>query len=87
MIKELKYLFFVFIISLFIFFTLNYYFSETNKRNSYRSLIENDKKILNFSIKLTLLENNTNNIVEYIEKETNKNKKNYNFWKLISKNE
>ena len=87
MIKELKYLFFVFIISLFIFFNLNFYFSETNKRNSYRSLKENDKKILNFSIKLTLLENNTNNIVEYIEKEKNKNKKNYNFWKLISKNE
>jgi len=87
MIKELKYLFFVFIISLFIFFILNYYFSETNKKNSYRSLMENDKKILNFSIKLTLLENNTNNIVEYIEKEKNKNKKNYNFWKLISRNE
>ena len=87
MLKELKYLFFVFIVSLFIFFILNYYFSETNKKNSYRSLMENDKKILNFSIKLTLLENNTINIVEYIEKEPNKNKKNYNFWKLISKNE
>ena len=49
--------------------------------------MENDKKILNFSSKLTLLENNTNNIVEYIEKEKNKNKKNYNFWKLISRNE
>ena len=34
--------------------------------------MENDKKILNFSSKLTLLENNTNNIVEYIEKEKNK---------------
>ena len=77
----------MFIVSLFIFFILNYYFSETNKKNSYRSLMENDKKILNFSIKLTLLENNTINIVEYIEKEPNKNKKNYNFWKLISKNE
>jgi len=87
MIKELKYLFFVFIISLFIFFALNYYFSDNNKKNSYRALIENDKKILNFSIKLTLLENNTNNIVEYVEKEKNKNKKNYNFWKLINKNE
>ena len=87
MLKELKYLFFVFIVSLFIFFILNYYFSETNKKNSYRSLMENDKKILNFSIKLTLLENNTINIVEYIEKEPNKNKKNYNFWKLISRNE
>ena len=77
----------MFIISLFIFFTLNHYFSDNNKRNSYRSLMENDKKILNFSTKLTLLENNTNNIVEYIEKEKNKNKKNYNFWKLISRNE
>ena len=66
---------------------MNYYFSDNNKKNSYRALIENDKKILNFSTKLTLLENNTNNIVEYIEKEKNKNKKNYNFWKLISRNE
>ena len=33
------------------------------------------------------LKNDTVNIVEYVEKTINKNKKNYNFWKLINNNE
>ena len=37
MIKELKYLFFLFIITLFFFLSFKYYFSEINKKNSYRS--------------------------------------------------
>jgi hypothetical protein len=87
MIKELKYLLFISIIFLFIFITLNYYFSDNNKRKSYRSLKENNKKIKNFSQKLILLESDTNNIVEYVKKNKIKNKKDYNFWKLINNNE
>tara|TARA_B100001093_G_C26001648_1_gene665928 strand:- start:196 stop:462 length:267 start_codon:yes stop_codon:yes gene_type:complete len=87
MFKELKYLFFLFIIISFLFFSLNYYFSDKNKKNSYRSLKLIDKKIHNYSQNVVLLKNNTNNIVEYIEKTIDKNKKNYNFWKLIIKNE
>ena len=87
MIKELKYLFFLIIISLFIFLTLKYYFSDDNIKNSYRSLKLNNEKIITFSKKLILLENDTNNIVEYVEKKINKNKKNYNFWTLINNNE
>jgi len=87
MIKELKYLFFILIISLFLFFTLKYYFSDTNKKNSYRSLKKIDLKIKTFSKKLIILKNDTNNIVEYVEKTSDKNKKNYNFWKLINNNE
>ena len=87
MIKELKYLFFLIIISLFIFLTLKYYFSDDNIKNSYRSLKQNNEKIITFSKKLILLENDTNNIVEYVEKKINKNKKNYNFWTLINNNE
>ena len=87
MIKELKYLFFLVIIFLFFILTFKYYFSDLNKKNSYRSFKENDKKILIFSKNLILLNNDTNDIVEFIEKTTDKNKKNYNFWSLINNND
>ena len=45
MIKEIKYLIFVLIIFLFIFFTVKYYFSDINKKTSYRSLNNLDEKI------------------------------------------
>ena len=38
MLKEIKYLIFALIIFLFIFFTVKYYFSDNNKKKSYRSL-------------------------------------------------
>ena len=87
MIRELKYLFFLVIIFLFFILTFKYYFSDLNKKNSYRSFKENDKKILNFSKNLILLNSDTNDIVEFIEKTTDKNKKNYNFWNLINNND
>tara|TARA_B110000971_G_scaffold58548_1_gene59716 strand:+ start:109 stop:372 length:264 start_codon:yes stop_codon:yes gene_type:complete len=87
MIKELKYFFFILTISLFVFLNLKYYFSDNNKKNSYRSLKKIDEKILNFSQNLILLGNNTNDIVEYTQKIQDNTKKNYNFWKLITNNE
>jgi Zn-dependent protease with chaperone function len=87
MLKELKYLFFISIIFLFIFFNIKYYFSDDNKKKSYRSLKVIDKKITDFSQSLILLTNDTNNVTEYVKKKVNKNQKNYNFWKLINKNE
>jgi len=87
MIKELKYLFFIITIFLFILLTLKYYFSDQNKKKSYRYLNQNSKKVEDYSKKLILLKNDTNNIVEYVEKTIDKNKKNYNFWKLIYNNE
>jgi hypothetical protein len=86
MIKELKYLFFILTIALFIFFTGKYYFSNDNKKNSYRSLNELDKKNNIFSYETPLLENDTNNIITFVKKNNDKNKKNYNFWKLINVN-
>ena len=83
MIKELKNLFFIIIIFVFTFFTLKYYFSNENKKNSYRSLKNINQRTINFSQSLILLENDTNNIVEYVEKSLNKNEKNFNFWNLI----
>jgi hypothetical protein len=51
---------------MFIFFTGKYYFSNDNKKKSYRSLNELDKKNNIFSYKTPLLENDTNNIISII---------------------
>lgn len=87
MIKELKYLLFSLVIILFIFFSGKYYFSETNKKKSYRSLNTIDQKIDFYSKKLTVLENDTKNIIEYVEKSNKKKNKKFNFWKLLEPNE
>ena len=67
MIKELKYLFFLIIIFFFIFFTARYYFSDENIKKSYRSLSSIDEKINIIEKDLILLENDTENIIEYVE--------------------
>jgi hypothetical protein len=87
MLKELKYLLYLFVIILFFFISLRYYFSDDNKKNSYRSFKQVDEKIINYSQNIILLKSDTINIVEYVEKTIDKNKKNYNFWKLINNNE
>ena len=63
MIKEIKYFFFTFVIFLFIFLTGKFYFSDTNKKNSYRALENIDNKIDKFSKKLPILEDDTKNII------------------------
>tara|TARA_Y100001970_G_C14107111_1_gene788787 strand:+ start:273 stop:533 length:261 start_codon:yes stop_codon:yes gene_type:complete len=83
MIKELKYVFYIVIIFFYIFFVTRYYFSDEHKKKSYRSLNTFDEKIINFSEKLIILENNTNNIIEYIEYDKDENKKKYYFWELL----
>jgi|TARA_Y100000389_G_scaffold135268_1_gene132811 hypothetical protein len=87
MIKELKYLIFISIILFFIFFTLKFYFSDENKKNSYRSLNNINKTISLYSNLLPILKNDTNNVVKYINQEKNKKKKKYNFWNLLNPNE
>ena len=87
MIKELKYFFYISIIFLTFFLILNYYFSDANKKKSHRSIKEIEEKIINYSKKLVLLNDDTYEIVEYVEKSIDKNKKNYKFWKLITNND
>ncbi len=83
MLKEIKYLIFIIVISVFIFFTGRYYFSDENLKNSYRSYKNNDEKIKLYSENLPVLENDTQDIIEYV-KQTNKDKKKkFNFWKLL----
>ena len=83
MLKEIKYLIFIIVISVFIFLTGRYYFSDENLKNSYRSYKNNDEKIKQYSENLPILENDTQDIIEYV-KQTNKDKKKkFNFWKLL----
>ena len=87
MLKEIKYFIFIFIICLFLFLTGRYYFSDTNKKNSYRSLQNIDQKINTYSKNIPILEDDTKNIIEYVEQSSTKKKKKFNFWKLLESNE
>ena len=83
MLKEIKYLVFILIISLFLFFTGRFYFSDTNKKNSYRSLNNINEKIEAYAEKLPVLKDDTKDIIEYVEQSNKKKKKKFNFWKLL----
>ncbi len=74
-------------ITLFIFFTVKYYFSDNNKKKSYRSFKNIDEKILVYSKKLPVLINDTSNIIKYVKQNNDKKKKKFNFWKLLENNE
>ena len=83
MIKEFKYLIFLIVIFFFIFFTLRYYFSDQNKKNSYRTLNQIDNKIESTMTDLILLENDTKNIIDFVEYKNNKKTEKYSFWELL----
>ena len=83
MIKELKYVFYIIIIFFFIFFASRYYFSDEYEKKSYKSLNVIEKKINIFSENLIILESDTNDIIEYVEYQKNKDKKKYHFWELL----
>ena len=83
MLKEIKYLIFIIIISLFLFSTGRYYFSDENIKKSYRSYKNIDEKIKVYSKDLPILENDTQDIIEYAKQTNKKKKKKFNFWKLL----
>ncbi|WP_435098655.1 hypothetical protein ACIJYG_03435 [Candidatus Pelagibacter bacterium nBUS_27] len=83
MLKEIKYLIFIAIIIIFLFFTGRYYFSNDNIKNSYRSYKNINKKIKDYSKNLPLLKNDTDNVIEYVKQTDKKKKKKFNFWKLL----
>ena len=85
--KEFKYFLYVITIISFIFFIPNYYFSDENKKNSYRSTKVFNSNIVKYTKTLQILENDTENIVEYVENIFIKDKKKYKFWELIIDND
>ena len=81
--KELIYFLYVFTILAFTIFVSTYYFSDENKKNSYRSIKLFEKRIIEYSSKLPTLESNTDKIIDYVENTKNKDKKKYKFWELL----
>jgi len=87
MIKELKFVFFILVIIIFLIFTGRFYFSDENKKNTFRSINNINNKINSFSKNLIVLKNNTNDIIEYPENKKNNDKKKYYFWELLRNND
>ena len=83
MLKEIKYLIFIIVIFISLFFTGKYYFSDNNIKNSYRSLNNINERLKKYSKKLPILENNTKNVIEYVNQSDQSKKKRFNFWKLL----
>ena len=83
MIKELRHLLHFIVIFIFFFISLKFYLSDNYKKEFYRSLDNHDNLIKKFSKNLPTLENNTKNIIEYVEPSDGKKKKKFNFWKLL----
>ena len=73
--KELKYFLYIITILGFIIFVGTYYFSDKNKKNSYRSTEILNKKINKYNEKLQILESDTIDIIEFVENNLNKSKK------------
>tara|TARA_B100000674_G_C37471756_1_gene747364 strand:+ start:292 stop:555 length:264 start_codon:yes stop_codon:yes gene_type:complete len=87
MIKEIKYFTFIVVIIIFLIFTLKYYFSDTNIKNSYRALNNINKKIELYLNDIPNLKSDTENIIEYINETNTKKKKKYSFWNLLNKDD
>jgi len=83
MLKELKYLLHLLTIFIFFFILLKFYLSDNYEKRLYRSQNNYDNVITKFSKNLPTLENDTKNIIEYVDNNTNKSRKKYQFWKLI----
>ena len=82
--KELKYFFYVTTILGFLIFVGSYYFSDNNKKNFYRSTKLYDDKIIEYNKELLKLKSNTEDIIESVENNLNKDKKKYKFWELFN---
>tara|TARA_B100000965_G_scaffold363471_1_gene346266 strand:+ start:1218 stop:1481 length:264 start_codon:yes stop_codon:yes gene_type:complete len=87
MLKELKYLIYILVIFFFIFFTVRFYFSDENIKNSYRSSSILDEKIKETENNLILLKNDTENIIEFVEYKNSKKTKKFSFWDLLYNDE
>ena len=85
MIKELKYFFYLLVIFVFLFFTIKYYFSDLNKKKTFRAINNLSSNIEEYSSNLKVLSNDTDNIIEYVENNLNTEKKKFYFWNLLNK--
>ena len=84
MIKEIKYLFYLIVLTVFVYLVVNYYFSDYNKKKSYRNISNFIDNLNSKNINVPLIKSDTKNIIEYTDKSdefinTNQRK----FWELV----
>ena len=89
MFKEIKLAFYIITISLFLFLTSKYYFSDANIKNYFRKINTIDQSIKIIGEKLIVLESDTENIIQDVDNnnDTNKKNKNFSFWELLNNND
>ena len=89
MFKEIKLAFYIITISLFLFLTSKYYFSDANIKNYFRKINTIDQSIKIIGEKLIVLESDTENIIQDVDKNNDTNKKNkyFSFWELLNNND
>tara|TARA_B100000470_G_scaffold151136_1_gene117623 strand:- start:418 stop:675 length:258 start_codon:yes stop_codon:yes gene_type:complete len=84
MIKEIRYLFYLVVLSIFIFLVINYYFSDYYEKKSNRKISNFLDNFNSKNIDLPLIKSDTKNIIEYkINSEQMINTKERKFWELI----
>ena len=84
MIKEIKYLFYLIVLSTFIFLVINYYFSDYYEKKSNRKISNFLDNFNSKNIDLPLIKSDTKNITEYkINSDQMINTKQRKFWDLI----
>ena len=84
MIKEIRYLFYLVVLSIFIFLVINYYFSDYYEKRSNRKISNFLDNFNSKNIDLPLIKSDTKNIIEYkINSEQMINTKQRKFWDLI----
>ena len=84
MIKEIRYLFYLVVLSIFIFLVINYYFSDYYEKKSNRKISNFLDNLISKNIDLPLIKNDTKNIIEYkINSDQMINTKQRKFWDLI----
>ncbi len=88
MLKEVKYVVYLFTIFFFIFFVIKFYLSENNIKRSNRIILQYQNELNNKFTNLPIIKDDTNNIIEYTnEIEEFKNKKQRKFWDLLKTSE
>ena len=84
MIKEIRYLFYLVVLSIFIFLVINYYFSDYYEKKSNRKISNFLDNFNSKNIDLPLIKSDTKNIIEYkINSDQMINTKQRKFWDLI----
>ena len=88
MLKEVKYVVYLFTIFFFIFFVIKFYISENNIKRSNKIILQYQNELDNKFNNLPVIKDDTNDIIEYTtEIEEFKNKKQRKFWDLFKTNE